>query len=233
MGKRVSALLAAEFSSRARLIAEVGRNHSTEGLLDCEVIIDFSSPDAAVNLASKILSAKKGPSFVVASTGWQPHQIKILEEAARYVPVLASANFSLGVMAFMEILKTAAPLLDSLGYKPVLIETHHQHKKDAPSGTALAFQRVWKQATERAGGKEIETHSIRAGEVVGDHRISFYGPSDLICLEHSARNRDIFAHGAIEAALWLAGRRAKDPTFHGIVPIESFFSDFNRVKASI
>jgi len=232
MGQRVAALVGSEFSRHAELSALVDQSHSTENLLSCDVVIDFSVPEAGVNLASKIISAQAGPALVVGSTGWKPDQRQRLEEAAKHVPVLASGNFSLGVLALLQVLKSAAPILDSLGYRPVLIETHHQHKKDAPSGTALALQRTWAEAAGKSASS-MEMHSIRSGEVIGDHQISFYGPSDFIRIEHSARDRDIFARGAIEAAIWLAGRRLQDREWSGMIPVEKFFSDLNRGKASI
>lgn len=229
MGQRVVALLGDEFKTKADLKALVGPTHSTELLMGVETVIDFSSPDAVVNLASKIIAAKKGPALVVASTGWQSDQRTTLERAAQFVPVMISSNFSMGVLAVMEILKTAAPLLESMGYTPVITEAHHRHKKDAPSGTAISLQRII--SPENPSG--VQTHSTRAGEVIGDHQVSFYGPSDVIRLEHSAQNRDIFARGAIQAALWLARRRKGDELFRGIIPVDVFFSDLKAPKASV
>ena len=227
MGKRVVELISAEFAAHAELKAMVSRDHSTEALLGCDVVIDFSNPEAVVNLAAKITATGKGPALIVASTGWKLDQRKTLEHAAQLVPVIMSSNFSLGVLAFMEILKTAAPLLDSLGYLPVITETHHRHKKDAPSGTALSLQRL----IAPAGPGNIQTHSVRAGEVIGDHQVSFYGTSDILRFDHSAQNRDIFARGAIQAALWLARKRGADSYFRGMIPVDVFFSDFKAAKA--
>jgi 4-hydroxy-tetrahydrodipicolinate reductase len=231
MGKQVIALLSSEFQNRAELTALVGKDHSTDGLLACDVVIDFSNPGAVVNLASKIQAKAGGPALVVASTGWTLDQRKVLEAASQFVPMVISSNFSLGVLAFMEILKVASPLLDSLGYLPVIEETHHRHKKDAPSGTALSLQRIISPMAP--GG--VQTHSVRAGEIVGDHQVSFHGTSDVIRIEHSAQNRDIFARGAIEAALWIvsARTRSENPVAHGMIPAETFFSDFKATQASV
>ena len=109
----------------------------------------------------------------------------------------------------------------------MITETHHCHKKDAPSGTALSLQRL----IAPAGPGNIQTHSVRAGEVIGDHQVSYYGTSDILRFEHSALNRDIFARGAIQAALWLARKRGADPYFHGMIPVDVFFSDFKAAKA--
>jgi 4-hydroxy-tetrahydrodipicolinate reductase len=231
MGKRVVALMASEFQKRAELKALIDQNSSPGNQMGCAVVIDFSTPEAGANLASRISAARSGPALVIASTGWTADQRKQLEEASQFVPVLMSSNFSLGVMALHEIIKISAPLLDSLGYKPVITETHHHHKKDAPSGTAFALQRTIQQTL--GSSSDIQTHSIRAGEIVGDHQISFFGSSDWIRIEHSAMDRDIFARGAIEAALWLAERRGKEPAFHGLIPTEVFFSDFKAAQASV
>lgn len=229
MGVKVAALLAGEYAARAALNAKAGRGQSLENLFSCDAVIDFSLPEAGVALASQISSSGKGPALVVASTGWKLEQRKALEEAARFVPVIASSNFSLGVMALLEILKSASPLLDSLGYVPVITEIHHRHKKDSPSGTALSLQRV----ISPSGPGTVQTQSIRAGEIIGEHEIAFYGPSDVIQFAHSAKDRDIFARGAIEAALWLTEKRVKNPAFHGIIPVETFFSDFKAARAPV
>src|SRR5262249_11522389 len=109
------------------------------------------------------------------------------------------------------------------------------------SGTALSLQRIIAEEWTEKRTQEVQTHSIRAGEVIGDHEISYFGPSDIIRLEHSAQNRDIFARGAIEAALWLAQKtdRSRDlrtggeTKFSGIIPIDVFFSDLKAAKASV
>lgn len=229
MGQRVLALMSSEFKHKAELTALVGPEQSTDALLGCDVVIDFASPEAAANLASKIVAARKGPGLVIASTGWTTEQKAVLNAATKFVPALVSSNFSLGVLALMEILKGAAPLLQSLGYEPVLSETHHRHKKDAPSGTAISLQRIIRPDAPHS----VQTHSTRAGEVIGDHEISFYGPSDVIRLGHSAQTRDIFARGAIEAALWLAAKVRTDSTPPGIISIDAFFSDLKAAKASV
>jgi dihydrodipicolinate reductase len=155
----------------------------------------------------------------VASTGWKLEERKLLEAYSKKTPLLISANFSMGVLALMEILRTASPLLETLGYNPVVTETHHRHNKDSPSGTALSLQRV----IAPAGPGNVQTHSIRAGEIIGDHEVSFYGPADHLTFGHFAQDRSVFARGAIEAALWLATKRAAGVT--GIASMEAFFRE--------
>jgi 4-hydroxy-tetrahydrodipicolinate reductase len=137
-----------------------------------------------------------------------------------------SSNFSTGVQALLAVLRAHAPLLEKLGYAPVIVETHHRHKKDAPSGTALSLQR----AISPAGPGNLQTHAVRAGEVVGDHEVIFYGPGDHLTFGHFAQDRSVFARGAIEAALWLASRSARldAPPVSGSSPIlgmEQFFQE--------
>lgn len=204
MGQNVTHLLATEFPSRARLIASVNRSGSLESLLACDVVIDFSQPQATlelVKLAKK--QARDLPAFVIGTTGWKAQDASVVRELTSKTAVLMSSNFSTGVAAFRQILESAALMLRKLGYTPVIVETHHKHKKDAPSGTALMLSRT----IEGAGGSAPQTHSIRAGEIVGDHEITFYGAGDHIALAHYAQDRSIFARGAIEAALWVAGKR--------------------------
>jgi 4-hydroxy-tetrahydrodipicolinate reductase len=120
------------------------------------------------------------------------------------------------VLALTEILRSAAPLLDRLGYQPVIVDTHHKHKKDSPSGTALSLQR----AIAPAGPGNVQTHSIRQGEVIGDHEVTFYGAADHLTFGHFAQDRSIFARGAIQCALWLSSQRG---SMTGFIGIENYF----------
>lgn len=211
MGGWVLKLLETEFASRARVGAKAGQGDALEPLLAMDAVIDFSLPEPMEKLARLALSQPPGtplPAFVVGSTGWSDAGKRTLEELARRAPVLAATNFSTGVGALLRILETAAPLLRKLGYQPVLVETHHRHKKDAPSGTALTLA----SAVDPAGPSQVPMHSIRAGEIIGDHEITFYGPGDHVTLGHFAQDRSIFARGAIEVALWLAHQRRAGKT---------------------
>jgi 4-hydroxy-tetrahydrodipicolinate reductase len=223
MGKSVSQLLATEFATVATLSAAVNRGESLGPLFQTDVVIDFSSPPSFLILAKKILSRDKSvpphlPAFVIGSTGWTAEGEKILMELGFLAPVLIASNFSTGVSALARILQQASPLLEKLGYTPVIVETHHEHKLDAPSGTALSLQK----AIHPSRPNSVQTHSIRAGEVIGDHEITFYGKNDKITIRHSAQNRSIFAHGAIQAALWLAqNRNIRSP--QGLLSMENYF----------
>jgi 4-hydroxy-tetrahydrodipicolinate reductase len=226
MGQWVTRLLAGDYSEKAQPGPAIGRvqnENELEALLSSDVVIDFALPEAMLSLARVALQSQAArlPAFIVGSTGWKPEQTAILEKLAKKTPVLVSSNFSMGVLALQQILENASPLLAKLGYEPVLVETHHRHKKDAPSGTALLLSRTIEAATDDADSN-VQTHSIRAGEVIGDHEITFYGPGDHLVLGHFAQDRSIFARGAIDAALWLASSR---PSTGKILTMHDYFSE--------
>lgn len=204
MGKWVSKLIQTEFAAQAQLTAHPLRGEPLNTLLQCQVVIDFALPVAMEALAQLALQQPKDavlPVFVVGSTGWK--DLNSLQLLAKRTPVLVSTNFSTGVQALLHILNQNSALLKSLGYSPVLIERHHIHKKDAPSGTAKSIQ----VAIDPTAPDSVQTHAIRSGEVIGDHEITFHGTADKIVLGHFAQDRSIFARGAIEVGLWLAKNR--------------------------
>ncbi len=217
MGKQVEKLLQTEFSKDAKLIAAPKRGESMDALLSCDAVIDFALPEAVTAFAKIAAPAgTKLPALIVGSTGWKLDTKKELEELSKKTPILMSSNFSIGVLALTEILRSAAPLLDRLGYQPVIVDTHHKHKKDSPSGTALSLQR----AIAPAGPGNVQTHSIRQGEVIGDHEVTFYGTADHLTFGHFAQDRSIFARGAIQCALWLASQRG---SLTGFIGTENYF----------
>ena len=219
MGKVVETLLKTDYANQVQVTSMIGKGDSMESLASSAVVVDFALPEATLNFLSSFKSKANPPALVVASTGWKLDQRKELEAYAALSPVIVSANFSLGVLALMDILKKASPMLEKLGYTPIISETHHRHKKDAPSGTALSLQRV----IAPAGPGNVQTHSVRAGEIIGDHEVTFYGSADHLTFGHFAQDRSIFARGAIEAALWLAEKRAAGTK--GILSIDTFFSE--------
>ena len=125
-----------------------------------------------------------------------------MAETAREIPVLWASNFSLGVAVLNDLVRRAAKILETWGVD--IIETHHVHKKDAPSGTALSLG----QSVEQGAGQVPHYVSHREGEVIGDHTVKFTGPGEFIELRHNALDRDIFVRGALEAACRL---REKSP----------------------
>jgi 4-hydroxy-tetrahydrodipicolinate reductase len=171
-----------------------------EKLANIDVVIDFTTPVAALeNIAACVLAGK---NIVVGTTGWYSELPRIRERVEKSgIGLLFAANFSIGVNLFFEVAKTASAALRHQ-YFGQIFERHHVHKKDAPSGTALALRGV----VQEASGAELEITSFREGDVVGMHELVFDSPGDTIYLCHDAKSRRGFAEGAVHAAEWLAGK---------------------------
>ncbi len=169
-----------------------------------DMAIDFSQPDAVTDNLHAL--AERGVSVVIGTTGWQEHERDMREEAGRAgIGVLAAANFSLGMHVFAVIVEQAARRFGGLsGTGAWIHEAHHSAKKDAPSGTALMLRKVMEDA---GYARDIDMSSTRAGSIPGTHEIGFDGPAETVTLTHTVRDRSVFAHGALEAAKWLRGRR--------------------------
>lgn len=163
-----------------------------------DVAVDFSLPVAFGPLLA--LCDRRGAAFVSGTTGLAPQQRADLQAAAQRIPVLWSANFSLGVAILDELVERAAAALS--GWDCDIVEAHHTRKLDAPSGTALALG-----AAAQRGGADPHYASLRAGDIVGEHLVQFAGPGERIELIHRATNRDIFARGALHAAARIVGRQ--------------------------
>lgn len=165
-----------------------------------DVAIDFSLPAAFSPLLA--LCQARGSALVSGTTGLDETQRLALREAAAQIPVLWASNFSLGVVVLEDLVERAARVLSQWPIR--IIETHHVHKLDAPSGTALSLA----GAVERGSAQPASIQSLREGEVVGEHRVEFSGVGETLLLEHRAASRDIFAAGALEAARLLRGQGA-------------------------
>ncbi len=222
MGKWVQDLAQTEYSSKITIKAKPSRGEDLQCLLETDVIIDFSSASAMATLAQLALQYSKPlPVFVIGSTGRNKEDDQLFLKLALKTPVFVAPNFSPGIYILSEILRKFSKTLNHFGYSPVMIETHHQHKKDSPSGTALSLQR----AISPSHPDHVPTHSVRAGEVIGDHFVHFHGVADEITIGHHASDRSIFARGAIEAACWLVElQRAKKwvPSV-GILGMKDYF----------
>jgi len=184
------------------------------------VIIDFTSPEASLGYLKE--AAKHRIPIVIATTGFDAKQLNAIKRLARRTPTLLSANTSLGVNVLVSLLGKAAKMLGD-AYDVEIVEAHHRFKKDAPSGTALALGRAVAKALDRdldkvgingrkgmigaRGSKEIALLSVRAGDIVGEHTVIFGGIGERLEFIHRAHSRDTFAHGAIRAAQWLAGKK--------------------------
>jgi 4-hydroxy-tetrahydrodipicolinate reductase len=167
------------------------------GVPDFDVAIDFSLPEGFDAILA--LCVERGRALVAGTTGLSAAQQAALQAAGARIPALWASNFSLGVAVLHELVERAAAVLR--GWDCDIVESHHVHKKDAPSGTALTLG----QAAEQ-GGAAPRYASLRAGDIVGEHLVQFTGPGERVELVHRATNRDIFARGALHAALKLHGR---------------------------
>ena len=174
------------------------------GVPKFDVAIDFSLPEAFDRILA--LCVARQAAFVSGTTGLADAQRDALAQAATRIPVAWASNFSLGVAVLHDLVARAARTLP--GWACDIVETHHAHKLDAPSGTALTLG----QSAEE-GGATPRYASIRAGDIVGEHVVQFTGMGERIELAHRAGNRDIFARGALHAASRLAGR---DPGVYGV-----------------
>ena len=171
-----------------------------EKLSGVDVVIDFTTPDAVIeNIAA---CAAAGKNMAVGTTGWYRRldEIRKLVESSG-IGLLYAANFSIGVNIFFDIAHAAAIALKN-DYFGEIMERHHAHKKDAPSGTALQLQKI----LQKLGGVELEIVSFREGDAVGLHEITLDCANDSIRLAHDAKSRRGFAEGAVRGAEWLLGK---------------------------
>ncbi len=186
-----------------------------------DVLIDFTHP--SVTLKNLEVCRQAGKAMVIGTTGFTAGDKALLAEAAKQIPIVFAANFSVGVNLCLKLLDTAARVLgDEVDVE--IIEAHHRHKVDAPSGTALRMGEVVAEALGRdlskvavygregqTGARERETigfATVRAGDVVGDHTVLFAADGERVEITHKASSRMTFARGAVRAALWLDGQGA-------------------------
>ncbi|WP_341304780.1 4-hydroxy-tetrahydrodipicolinate reductase [Pseudomonas sp. TMP25] len=181
-----------------------------------DVLIDFTHP--SVTLHNLEICRQAGKAMVIGTTGFSPEEKQLLADAGKQIPIVFAANFSVGVNLCLKLLDTAARVLgDDVDIE--IIEAHHRHKVDAPSGTALRMGEVVANALGRdlqkvavygregqTGARERETigfATVRAGDVVGDHTVLFAAEGERVEITHKASSRMTFAKGAVRAALWL------------------------------
>ena len=185
---------------------------------EADVIVDFSNR-AAVD-ALLVQAAKRSLPIVLCTTGLSQEQLAAVEETSKKIPILRSANMSLGVNALFKIVSLATKILGESGYDIEIVEKHHNRKLDAPSGTAIAIADVindtlggghpYQQGRGPQSGKrqpgEIGIQAVRGGTIVGEHEVLFCGLDEVIEIRHTAYSRAIFGKGAVEAAIFLAGK---------------------------
>lgn len=184
-----------------------------------DVIIDFSHPSALDSIVS--YAVRTGTPAVIATTGLSGEQIEKIKDASKKVPMFFTANMSLGVSLLTELAQKAARVLGN-DFDIEIIERHHNQKIDAPSGTALMladaiasqldedvnYEYDRHSKREKRKRNEIGIHAVRGGTIVGEHEIMFAGNDEIITLSHSARSKQIFAVGAVNAALFISGKEA-------------------------
>ncbi|OGL44912.1 MAG: 4-hydroxy-tetrahydrodipicolinate reductase [Candidatus Schekmanbacteria bacterium RBG_16_38_11] len=186
----------------------------------CDVVIDFTAPEATLSNLEVCRENKKG--IVIGTTGFTPEQKKKITAASKSIPVVFSPNMSTGVNLVFDLVKRIAEALGN-DYDIEISEAHHRYKKDAPSGTALKIAEIIAEALgrdlEKSGvygrkgivgerkKEEIGIHSIRAGDIVGDHTVLFCAPGERVEIVHRAHSRETFARGAVRAAKFVAGKK--------------------------
>jgi 4-hydroxy-tetrahydrodipicolinate reductase len=197
--------VARERGHNVNVLSSVDNPHASaltaERLKGIDVVVDFTTPRTVVEHIEACVHACK--NMVVGTTGWHGEMQRIrqiVEEIG--TGFVFGANFSIGVNLFYEVARTSAAALQHQ-YSGQIFERHHVQKKDAPSGTAAALQRIVKDAS----GKELEITSFREGDVVGMHELILNSSHDRIYLCHDAKSRRGFAEGAVRAAEWLSGKK--------------------------
>ena len=193
-------------------------------LLDSsDVIIDFSAPSATEALLTEVIENGNGKPLVIATTGINKHQQNLLFEASKIVPILYATNMSLGVAVLNKLVALASKTLRDFDIE--IVEQHHRHKVDSPSGTALTLAEHAADARDldldniRISGRdgqigartkdEIAVMALRGGDIVGRHTVGLYNDGEFLELNHTATARNTFSKGAIKVAKWIIGKDAK------------------------
>ncbi len=219
MGRAVSAAL--DTREDVVVAARFDRGE-TPDLSLCDVVIDFSTPEASVELA-RTCAARGGPALVIGSTGLTPEQETDIHKAAEKIAIVRSGNFSLGVNILIGLVEHAAQRLDAADWDIEVLEAHHRKKIDAPSGTALMLGEAaangrgedladvrrppWDGITGPRVTGGIGFASLRAGGIIGEHTVLFASEDETLTLSHSAIDRSLFAKGAVAAAAWVRSRK--------------------------
>ncbi|NBD38478.1 MAG: 4-hydroxy-tetrahydrodipicolinate reductase [Verrucomicrobia bacterium] len=216
MGKTLAGLAPEE---KAQVLRELDMGDDLTGAAEgCDAVIDFSAHAATPLLAEGCADA--GIPLIIGTTGHSEPERKSILEATALIPIVWAGNYSVGVNLLLHLAETAGRVLADR-YDAEITEVHHRHKKDAPSGTALALAEALQAApplaeaglrhgregeTGERSDREIGVHALRGGEVIGEHTVFFFGEHDRIELTHRAADRRIFASGAFRAAHWAIGQ---------------------------
>ena len=226
----------ADIEIAARFDREGGLAERDAALAACDVIVDFSSPEASLALAEAAAAAARGgPALVLGATGFTGEQDAAIAEAAGRVAIVKSGNFSIGVNVLAGLVEQAAARLGPDVWDIEIFEAHHRRKIDAPSGTA----KLLAEAAARGRGTPLSDLALpprdgvtgpreaggigfsvmRAGGIVGEHSVVFAADDEIVTLAHSARDRALFARGALLAAVWVRG---KPPGLYGMAEVLGF-----------
>jgi len=189
----------------------------------CDAVIDFSAPKATEELLNNTINNNDSTPLVIATTGFNEHQKNLLIEASKIAPILYATNMSLGVAVLNKLVALAAKTLEEFDCE--IVEQHHRHKVDSPSGTALTLAEHAANARGldldkvRVSGRdgiigartkdEIAVMALRGGDIVGRHTAGFYNDGEFIELNHTATSRNTFSRGAIKVAKWLSSQEPK------------------------
>jgi 4-hydroxy-tetrahydrodipicolinate reductase len=220
MGQAVAEVV--EARAGVLIAAQFGQPGATDrDLAGCQVIIDFSSASASTGLSQRAAAAGR-PALVIGSTGFSDEQEAAVRAAAQTIAIVKSGNFSLGVNVLTGLAEQAARRLSAADWDIEIFEAHHRRKIDAPSGTArmlgeataagrgVALSEVAVRTRDGVTGAReagaIGFAVLRGGGLIGEHSVVFAAEDEILTLSHSARDRRLFARGALEAALWVAGR---------------------------
>jgi len=204
-----------------------------QGLSGARVLIDFTRPEGT--LAHLALCRELNVAAVVGTTGFEPRQKEQIAQIAQHIPIVMAPNMSAGVNVMLKLLDMAARALDQ-GYDTEIIETHHRHKVDAPSGTALQMGEVMAKALGRDLSKHgvFERHgvtgerspstigfaAVRGGDIVGDHTVLFAGTGERIEITHRSTSRANYAQGSLRAARFLAGKSNGLYSMHDVLGLK-------------
>ncbi|MER8571959.1 4-hydroxy-tetrahydrodipicolinate reductase [Mesorhizobium sp. M1338] len=192
-----------------------------EALAMADVVIDFTTPAASADLA-RVCAERGGPALVIGSTGFSAAELATIADAAKTIAIVRSGSFSLGLNMLVGLVERAAKALEPDDWDVEIVEAHHRHKIDAPSGTSLMLgqaaaggrgidlgtvaRRVRDGVTGPRPAGEIGFAVMRGGSIIGEHSVGFCAEGETVTLSHSAQDRVMFARGAIAAALWVRGR---------------------------
>ncbi len=204
LDKDLEVALALEKKGTPLIGKELGRlkvSSNLDGLFLVDVLVDFTLPEATDEHLD--YAAKYRKALVLGTTGLSDAQKSKVEDISKIIPIVFTPNMSIGVNVLFSILPEIAKKLGS-DYSVEIVEAHHKAKKDAPSGTAKKMAELIAQATK----KDIPMHSIRLGDIFGDHTIIFCGNSERIEIKHQAHSRDLFVVGALKAAKWISQKPA-------------------------